>query len=383
MQVLFNPSHEMALAAHRQNFLPPRRIQQMEADLKDFPWVWWCNKDGELSVWGWNLSSKHTMLHRGVDEALLPSDEELERWRQLSERSFAAEYLRLFLDDWQQRYPANGVVGQEMQTLHVDDASEVLSQLVSHAQPSLSSLSSRSDTFIVKLPFSSSGRGNFTGELSDTRFRNRITELLQKHGSLVMDRFYNKVLDFALEYEVKSDGEVVFLGYSVFEASSQGRYGGNVVDAQPRLQVQIEQTAQQEIGIYVERHRQRLQQMVSGRYRGFVGIDMMVVEEDGQRKIHPCVEINFRMNMGIVALRLYEKLQLLSRLVAEGKKYGDCVQRPDLRFLAFLSETDFKAFHFEDLCQLLRSSTRLPLSPRRDSGFQAFLLSGRLCLSFS
>ena len=374
MQLLFNPSHEMALAANRQNFLPPRRIQQMEEELKEFPWVWWEDDDGDVSVWGWNKCSKHTILSRGVDASRLPSDDELERWRQLSDRSFSAAYLRLILHDLQQKGCSCSMVGSEMQILKSVEELERLSQSVPNAL---------SDTYIVKLPFSSSGRGNFTGQLSDPRFLNRVKELLHRHGSVVLDRFYDKLLDFALEYDVKPDGEVLFLGYSVFEASSQGRYGGNVVDSQPRLKALIEQYARQGIEALADLHRQRLQEQTAGRYRGFAGIDMMVVEDDGERKIHPCVEINFRMNMGIVALRLFRKLEMLSRLVAEGKTYGDCVQRPDLRFLAFLSETDFNAFHFGDLYQLLRSSTRLPLSPRRDCGFQAFLQSGRLCLGFS
>ena len=39
-------------------------------------------------------------------------------------------------------------------------------------------------------------------------------------------------------------------------------------------------------------------------YRGPVGIDMLKTA-DGH--IHPCLEINFRMNMGILALLLHER----------------------------------------------------------------------------
>ena len=41
-----------------------------------------------------------------------------------------------------------------------------------------------------------------------------------------------------------------------------------------------------------------------GGYWGPVGIDMLKTA-DGH--IHPCLEMNFRMNMGILALLLYEK----------------------------------------------------------------------------
>ena len=35
-----------------------------------------------------------------------------------------------------------------------------------------------------------------------------------------------------------------------------------------------------------------------------LGIDMMVVKENGLRKLHPCVEINLRRTMGHVALAM-------------------------------------------------------------------------------
>ena len=54
----------------------------------------------------------------------------------------------------------------------------------------------------------------------------------------------------------------------------------------------------------MELHLQLLSERLVGQYEGIVGIDMMVVSGG---LIHPCVEINLRMNMGVVAHSIYEK----------------------------------------------------------------------------
>jgi hypothetical protein len=38
-----------------------------------------------------------------------------------------------------------------------------------------------------------------------------------------------------------------------------------------------------------------------------LGVDMMICKDDNGYWIHPCVEVNVRMNMGIVARRFYDR----------------------------------------------------------------------------
>ena len=57
--------------------------------------------------------------------------------------------------------------------------------------------------------------------------------------------------------------------------------------------------------------RDRLEQELSLRfgtiYNGYLGVDMMICRFPGSPvyRIHPCVEINLRMNMGVVARHIY------------------------------------------------------------------------------
>lgn len=360
---IFNCSHEMALAAGRSNFTAPRPIRQMEHDLADFPLVW--TTQDETGAWGWNLAVRELMLRRGIHATQLPSIEDLQCWRSLSHRSFAADYLRQFFISFP--HPEQ-CVGHQMQFV-------TAFQDISF---------STEERIIVKQPFSSSGRGNHVGSLSIPSYCTKVKQLVSRYGGVLVDQFFDKQIDFALEYDIAKDGKVQFLGYSLFEASGSGKYAGNRVAPQDVLKREIEAAADGfDINMLAEHHLCCLQSLLAGRYYGPLGIDMMVVKDGDRTKVHPCVEINLRMNMGIVAIRLYDRLLLLSRLVSGGATYEEYRQNSSLRFLEFLSETDFNAFHFGDLNNFLRSSNRLPLSPRRDCGFHAFLQSGRLCIACS
>lgn len=50
-----------------------------------------------------------------------------------------------------------------------------------------------------------------------------------------------------------------------------------------------------------------LQEVYGSTYAGCIGVDMLVYrQKDGSFAIHPCIEINMRYTMGMVALRLFQ-----------------------------------------------------------------------------
>ena len=182
-----------------------------------------------------------------------------------------------------------------------------------------------------------------------------------------------------MEFDAQTSGKVEFLGYSVFQAAEDGKYGWNKVAQQEELEQDLwdvcGKDAMEWLKSTVSLHQKLLEEEFRGRYVGPVGIDMLVVHEGGQKiKIHPCIEINLRMNMGIVAIRLADKLEQLRKMVKEGMSYEDCRKHQRFRFLDFLPEEDFKSF--------ILSSTRLPLSPMREHGFQASVEGGKLVITF-
>ncbi len=279
---LFNCSNDMALAAHVRQYVPPKRIQQMEADLADLARVW----DGTklAGPWGWSLATKQRYRQMGVAGELLPSDEWLEEVRRLSSREFACGYLKQLLEEMKdERF-----LGEEM--AFCKDVSTVNSQQSIVNSP-----------LIFKSPWSSSGRGVFVGRWNDARTQARVQGFLSSQGGFVADEFYeDKVLDFAMEFFVHKDHTVEFLGYSVFQTGESGAYGYNYVESQEELLRRIDVDAAL-LHRLIAYHKEHLAQTA---YHGPVGIDMLKTA-DGS--IHPCLEINLRLNMGILALLLHEQ----------------------------------------------------------------------------
>lgn len=266
----------MALAANVRNYRPPARIVQMEEHLAALAGVW--ENTPMAGPWGWSLAAKQRYLRMGVDASLLPSDAYLDELRRLSSRQFACGYVREMLSEWDD----GRLLGREMR--FCTDLPQT------SAFP-----------MIYKSPWSSSGRGVFVSSSLDRRTLSRLSGFLSFQGGYAADRFYeDKAVDFALEYFVGEGGAVDFLGYSVFCASAGGNYGYNFVESQERLRARIKVNSDL-LSQIVDYHGARLAALP---YRGPVGIDMLATSEG---KVHPCVEINFRMNMGILALLLFQR----------------------------------------------------------------------------
>ena len=271
----------MALAANVRQYRPPKRIQQMEADLADLAQVWESTRFA--GPWGWSIATKQRYKQMGVAEELLPSDEWLEEVRRLSSREFACGYIKDLLAEMKDER----LLGSEMKW--IDNL---------NPNPNLSTLNPQ---LIFKSPWSSSGRGVFVSSGFDANTEHRLQGFLSSQGGFVVDKFYaDKVLDFAMEFFVHEDHTVDFLGWSVFHADPNGAYGYNYVESQEELVERIDVDASL-LQRLIDYHKAHLAQTA---YRGSIGIDMLKTA-DGH--IHPCLEINFRMNMGILALLLEEQ----------------------------------------------------------------------------
>ena len=311
----------MALAANVRQYFPPRRIQQMEEDLAGLARFW------DNGPWGWSLATKQRYLRMGIPDNELPSDEWLATHRRLSSRKFAVEYYRnlvpLFSPHEGGRYPLLPCMAQFCKSIeevelriynslspnYLTNGQFTIGQFLTQPlNPQSSILNSQSSILnpqsktILKSPWSSSGRGNIVIDSPEAfeESRKRIERIIREQGGISVEPFYaNKALDFAMEFWIGDEG-VRFLGYSVFFTDETGHYGGNWVESQEQLSERI-QLPSELLESLITHHKQALAELP---YRGPVGIDMMRMD-DG--RVHPCVEINFRMTMGLLALLLYNK----------------------------------------------------------------------------
>lgn len=306
---IFNCSNDMALAANVRQYFPPKRIQQMEEELKDLARCW------DEGPWGWSIATKQRYRKMGIGEKDLPTDEWLEEVRRLSSREYACKYIKEMLETMNDAR----LVGHDMTfaTTIGDDMEE--------------SIRLRGD-MIFKSPWSSSGRGVFTTHnLPPELIRKKLQGFINTQGGYASDRFYTKVCDFAMEFMIDENHEVEFLGYSVFQAAENGAYGFNYVESQDDLKRRIG-LDDDILNSIIDYHKTHLGKTL---YTGPVGIDMLVTNGEC---LHPCIEINLRMNMGILAIMLYDR-------------YGD--------------------------------KANVQLTPRREKGFEAKIENGKLMIIFN
>ncbi len=290
----FNPEHDLALANGDRHFIAPKNIREMALDLA--PLMDFIDSDGIL-VWGWDYAIKRQLQHIGIDTKLLPTDAALTALRNCSGRQSAHHLLKAF----RTAHPTGPYTGE---SLIIRDISEIAPYAALH------------NHIVLKDPLSSSGKG-LRHVVHDTKW-DKICEwaeaLIRRHGYLTAEPYYDKVQDFAMEFQI-AGGQCRFIGYSLFSTNHHGRYESNLLMADEKIEFllsrYVPQAALQEVRAWGIGHSSHIipPEWDTTQHPLYFGIDMMVVREaDNTYAIHPCVEINLRLNMGIVAHEVRCKL---------------------------------------------------------------------------
>ena len=319
---LFNPDADMALADGGGTFIAPVAARRMEADLAALPWWYAASGDGvwaasayndvffrrvsglfgkevrlvtepEVSEyahaqpmpWGWNASVRRRFHQARLPLSVLPTDDCLRRWRTLASRERVSACLETL-----SRIPCCG--GESVNLYCEEDCRGYVE--------------SRGRT-VLKAPWSGSGRGLLWCDGAYTSpVAGWCANVLRRQGCVVAAPVYDKVEDFALEFCSDGRGSVCFIGYSLFRTNAYGAYLGNLLLPDERFEERMEaryNVAKESLRSIGEAVRGVLKASFAS-YSGVLGIDMMVCRANNGFFIHPCVEINLRMNMGVVAGQL-------------------------------------------------------------------------------
>ena len=314
---IFNPEHDIALAANLGNFTAPHAGRQLRHDLGYLPAIWAATGDYVLvedvewaqtafsrllhrrfdgfvdkhafarldidcvNPWGWDLALREFIIRYGVEA--VPTKEEIAVIRDLSHRKTAVWLLGELKDD--------GLLGESWLSERLEGIGDLLQ---GHQH------------LVVKAPWSSSGRGIrfIDGEMNDYQVR-WIRNVIARQGCVEIEPYYHKVKDFGMEFESDGEGCVRYLGLSLFHTQN-GAYTGNILATEEEKREMISRYLSTDL---LDRVQQRickgLSERFKGKYCGPFGIDMMIVaSETGGFLLHPCVEINLRRTMGHVALEL-------------------------------------------------------------------------------
>lgn len=393
---LFNPDSDLALANGETNYMPPASARQMAVDLALLPaWyaepgsaVWAASAYNQAflrqmqerlplpvtlmtepevvsfgflrassgawlpSPWGWNPALRRRLQVLGVPIEYLPSADLLEAYRRLSHRNQAVELLpRLRMDehfcgeafyltepaDWQCFVEGRG-------------------------------------TCLLKAPLSGSGkglnwcRGTFTSFISGWCARVAAVQ-----GGVVGEPIYDKVEDFAMEFFVDGAAGVAFAGYSLFATGRGGAYEGSLLASDEEIEQRLSQYVPLEALCALRvRLQAELLSLLGNVYSGYLGVDMMICRfpaEVPAYRIHPCVEINLRMNMGVVARLLYH------RVVAPGLQGVFRVTYDPSPGVALQAHRQMEADHPLQIANGKVVSGYLPLVPvTTQSRYRAFAL---------
>lgn len=333
--LMFNCSNDLALASGTRSYIAPKSVLQMERDLAPLP-AWWakegdavllpddsrrrateeffaklcpgvifttysegyealCRRTGRSYIahpWGWSSAAAEQLSTFGVPHKMLPDTTRLSVMRNISSRRFAALYIKEFLEKATAEGFADELAGERMRFVESLQGFEI------------------HERTIFKSPWSSSGRGIFSAESIDApSIRPKLAGFIKRQGGFIADKMYDKLLDFALEYEIGTDGEVTFAGYSVFVAGNNGYYGHNILASQEQLRHFIVGSgcAPTLLDYLIATHAALLKEHIGNNYSGIVGIDHLIAIQDGAIKTHPCIEINLRMNFGVAARCIYER----------------------------------------------------------------------------
>ena len=269
---IFNPEHDLCLAKGRAHYVPPRsavEFARRDASLMSvlYPEAECCSvydlscnqalMATEVVTWGWNAVVRHELQKRGVDVALLPTDEEIDTIRELQHRSTVLPLQ--------------------------EDCHEVRSI------ECMESLLKSCEHWVLKAPWSGAGRGLrwVHGSLTPID-RDWIVKTVANQRCVIAEPRRDVVADLALEYM-----SGYFMGYSYFKTGS-GVYKENVMWPDARIVETFHETSLQQTKAQVE---EWLAANVWPRYRGPLGVDLMV-DARGQTFVS---EINFRHTMGMVA----------------------------------------------------------------------------------
>ena len=227
--------------------------------------------------WGWDKAVRNTLLSMGWPEDHLPSDEFLEQVRNASHRRTSKGFLEN--------------TGSKFTAYEVTTINEIIALIEKY------------ENVVLKSPWSCSGRGirfvnkdNFTPSL----FR-WIDNIISQQGSIMVEPHYEKLRDFAMEFEV-SDGCVKFVGYSIFDTCYTA-YSSSLIATEERKREILETYLfPSEIDETLSCCEDYLTSILPEGYEGGIGVDMMIVKGGDGFSLHPCVEINMRRTMGHVAL---------------------------------------------------------------------------------
>lgn len=324
----FNPGHETAVNNASPYYTPPANIAAMQEELSFLP-AWYADQEEKVlvnhkdEVYYSYLTEKFSTLAQPVsqNELKLYRDANVSLWgvspqaiRYFEELNKELE-INLDIPEWSEEYKylnsrlaARDCLSELINSIPLLSQA-VIPQFYTNLDNINRAVNASAYQLLAKAPYSSSGRGLLWLPATGlTRTENQILHgILKKQGSVSIERVLDKQMDFAMEFMADGKGNIAFAGYSLFYTNAKGGYEANYIGSQESI---IEQLSEKISLDLLDSVKGKLINILSKKlttlYNGCIGVDMLIYLEDNEYKLHPCVEINMRYNMGFLTCRLYE-----------------------------------------------------------------------------
>lgn len=325
---LFNPENDIALAHGKAQYTAPPNAMRLHHAGALLP-LWYCEENDQIlapyaniewvenikslfglngsvastsslagitgyTPWGWSQNARKQYLDFGVNASQLPSDDSLTMIRELSHRRLTVEISK---------HLAQLGIYNPTQPYNAHNCDDVIRYINTHK------------SIYLKSPWSSSGRGIISSTtITIDELRRRASGIIRNQGSVMCEKALNKEADFAMLFY--SDGaSTKYVGISSFFNTTNGAYAGNIIGSQEFILNSIRQYhSTHSLEEIADALCQILSIIIAPHYIGYLGVDMMIYFQNGKYEIAPCIEVNLRMTMGVVAFLLS------SRHIADGSR---------------------------------------------------------------
>lgn len=345
---LFNPTCEYAVANGNESWQSNRILQQMESDLATLPMFFADSKDiiivdklpsqrflnhfedigftvpnfvlkkeilnsdffqnktfEKLKPWGWSPAAHKLLSPFKSCCSIAFQNSPVASWkpehRNIYSKAFALEILKELLCTFSSNlFLAKNLIPE-----------------ICRSKEQIEKLLSRWGKLMIKAPWSSSGRGiqPITKIPIHEKVWEKLLGIVNDQGFAIVEPLLAKAADLAFQFEVK-EGKISYLGISNFSADKNGQYRGNYLNGPPEsYSKEIVKFINNACNSVIDPLMSILEKSELAKlYEGNFGVDTLIFwDKKNELKMHPCLEINVRQNMGLLSLHI-------EKLIQQGKK---------------------------------------------------------------
>lgn len=319
----FNPGHEIAVHNASAYYMSPSNVKVMQQELC-FLVAWYAKSEGLVLVDAKfdftaidNYYQFFPQLPRAVKENQIAGNQIVNFWGISPQvihffQEINRKYnLNLLVPKWKEEYTLlnSRLTAKDCLESLIRSITELDSLSIPEFYNSLSEIEdkilSSNYSLLAKAPYSSSGRGLLwlpQGKLPQSE-RQILQGIINKQGHVSVEKALNKQIDFAMEFLSDGNGHIHFEGYSLFQTNAKGAYQGNILASQDYIDQVLTNKISSDLLDNVKANLiSILKEKFSYLYEGCLGVDMFIYLENNEYKLHPCVEINMRYNMGFLSV---------------------------------------------------------------------------------